>query len=625
MTIGTDSALHRIIEAVDNIITTASSHQRTFIMEVMARHCGYLALVAGIVTEADFVFIPEWPVDLNWPEKLCRKLEIERESGHRLNIIIVAEGAVDRAGNDVSAADIKKVVVERLHQDTRITVLGHVQRGGAPSAFDRILGCRMGAEAVLALMDATPETPSCVVSLDGNAAVRVPLMACVEKTQAVTKAMEAKNWELAVQLRGKSFQRNLETYRMLTRVNPVFGPDIDGVRPPAEKGEKTGWNLAVMHIGAPCCGMNAAVRSFTRNCIYSGNNPIGIHNGIDGLVAGEVQDIAWADVNGWVAEGGALLGTKRTMPEKDFAKVAEQLEAFKIQGLVVIGGFEAFHSVLQLSENRDKYKAFRIPMVVLPATISNNVPGTDLSVGADTALNEITETCDRIRQSAQGTKRRVFIVETMGGYCGYLATMASMAGGADAGYIFEEKFGITELKRDLDSMISKMDKKMVYRGLLLINEKANENYNTDFISRMYCEEGREKFTVRQNVLGHMQQGGYPSPFDRSLATKLGARAVDWLAGQLAQVASANGTVHAEEEESCVVLGMGLGGLTYQPVQQLAKITNFEYRMQVGEMPWWMKIRPTMRILAQHKPSVGEEAKNIWIANDLANLMSKYDT
>ena len=81
-------------------------------------------------------------------------------------------------------------------------------------------------------------------------------------------------------------------------------------------------------------------------------------------------------------------------------------------------------------------------MVVLPATISNNVPGTDFSIGADTALNAITETCDRIRQSATGTKRRVFIVETMGGYSGYLATMAGMAGGADAAYINEEKFGI---------------------------------------------------------------------------------------------------------------------------------------------------------------------------------------
>ena len=156
---------------------------------------------------------------------------MERDSGQRLNIIIVSEGAIDRQGNPITADIVKQVVVERLQQDTRVTVLGHVQRGGAPSAFDRVLGCRsvqiylqvckifcrMGAEAVLALMDATPTTPAAVVSLDGNAAVRVPLLDCVQKTQAVSKAMNEKDWELAVTLRGKSFQRNLETYRMLTR------------------------------------------------------------------------------------------------------------------------------------------------------------------------------------------------------------------------------------------------------------------------------------------------------------------------------------------------------------------------------------------------------------------------
>merc|ERR1719347_1687916 len=162
-------------------------------------------------------------------------------------------------------------------------------------------------------MDATPSTPACVVSLDGNAAVRVPLMACVEKTQQVTKAMAEKNWELAVQLRGKSFQRNLETYRMLTRIKPPLMND------------KTSWNLAVMHCGAPCCGMNAAVRSFTRNVIFSGNTPIGIHNGIEGLINDEIRPIGWSDVTGWISEGGALLGTKRTLPEKNFAKCAENL------------------------------------------------------------------------------------------------------------------------------------------------------------------------------------------------------------------------------------------------------------------------------------------------------------
>ena len=146
-------------------------------------------------------------------------------------------------------------------------------------------------------------------------------------------------------------------------------------------------------------------------------------------------------------------------------------------------GFEAFETILQLSENRDKFRQFRIPMVVLPATISNNVPGTDFSIGADTALNEITEICDRIRQSAQGTKRRVFIVETMGGHSGYLATMAGLAGGADAAYIPEESFGIQELMKDLDIMAFKMDKGNIYRGLILRNELANKNYDTDFLFR----------------------------------------------------------------------------------------------------------------------------------------------
>jgi 6-phosphofructokinase 1 len=111
-------------------------------MEVMGRHCGYLALVAAIVSEADFVFIPEWPPSVNWPEKLCHKLIEARDSGHRLNIIIVAEGAIDRQGHPITAEQVKKVIVDNLKQDTRITVLGHIQRGGAPSAFDRILGSR---------------------------------------------------------------------------------------------------------------------------------------------------------------------------------------------------------------------------------------------------------------------------------------------------------------------------------------------------------------------------------------------------------------------------------------------------------------------------------------------------
>ena len=102
-----------------------------------------------------------------------------------MNIILVAEGAIDRQGNVITADQVKDVIVKKTGQDTRVTVLGHVQRGGHPSAFDRILGSRMGAEAVLALLEATPESQACVVSLDGNQAVRVPLMQCVERVCAI--------------------------------------------------------------------------------------------------------------------------------------------------------------------------------------------------------------------------------------------------------------------------------------------------------------------------------------------------------------------------------------------------------------------------------------------------------
>jgi 6-phosphofructokinase 1 len=338
--------------------------------------------------------------------------------GQRLNIIIVAEGAIDRNGDAITAEMIKKVVVDNLQQDTRITVLGHVQRGGNPSAFDRILGCRMGAEAVMALVEADENTEPCIISLDGNQAIRLPLMDCVKRTKAVAQAMADKKFELAVELRGKSFMRNLETYKLLTRLKPPKGA-FD------EQGHgKEGFTVAVMHIGAPACGMNAVVRSFVRNSIYRGDTVLGIQEGIEGLIAGNIKKMEWAEVAGWVSTGGANLGTKRTLPGTRMGLVASRLAEFKIQGLLIIGGFEAFAAAVQFYDNRKDYPSLNIPIVVIPGTISNNVPGTEFSLGCDTALNEITEICDRIRQSAQGTKRRVFIIETMGGYCGYLATLA---------------------------------------------------------------------------------------------------------------------------------------------------------------------------------------------------------
>ncbi|XP_029039688.1 ATP-dependent 6-phosphofructokinase isoform X4 [Osmia bicornis bicornis] len=607
MTIGTDSALHRIIESIDAIVSTAYSHQRTFIMEVMGRHCGYLAIVGALAAEADYVFCPESPPPADWPDKLCKKLEQERLIGQRLNIIIVAEGAVDRNGEPITAEKVRKVVVDKLQQDTRITVLGHVQRGGNPSAFDRVLGCRMGAEAVMALMEATPETEACVVTLDGNQAVRLPLMECVRRTKAVAQAMADKNWGLAVQLRGKGFARNLDTYKMLTRLKAPVDHD-------PSRGHYT---LGVMHIGSPSCGMNAAVRSFVRNCIYRGDKVYGICDGVLGLMAGKFKLMNWPSVTGWVAQGGAYLGTKRAPPkEEQLPQIAQKLKEYGIQALLIIGGFEGYQTGLTFYKARDKYEEFQIPIAMIPATISNNVPGTEFSLGCDTALNEITEICDRIRQSAQGTKRRVFIIETMGGYCGYLATVAGLAGGADAAYIFEEKFNIKDLNQDVIAMAAKMSEG-VQRGLILRNENANLNYNTDFMQRLFCEEGKGLFSCRMNIIGHMQQGGSPTPFDRNLGTKMGSKAVEWFTDQLKKCTSADGKISTMDANSAVMIGIVRRQYRFTPFTELAEVTDFEHRIPTYQ--WWMKLRPLLKVLAKHESTYEEEGLYITIEEmDLDN-------
>ncbi|XP_026093444.1 ATP-dependent 6-phosphofructokinase, platelet type-like isoform X4 [Carassius auratus] len=588
MTIGTDSALHRIIEVVDAIMTTAQSHQRTFVLEVMGRHCGYLALVSALACGADWVLIPEMPPEDGWEEKMCQKLSATRSRGSRLNIIIVAEGAIDRHGKAITSSIVKDLVVQRLGFDTRVTILGHVQRGGTPSAFDRILASRMGVEAVLALLETTANTPACVVSLCGNQSVRLPLMECVQMTQQVQKAMDEKRFEEAVQLRGRSFENNLKTYKLLAH------------RKPESELPQSNFNVAVLNVGAPAAGMNAAVRSAVRVGISEGHKMFAVSDGFEGFYKGQIKEIKWADVGGWTGQGGSLLGTKRTLPAKHIDKIAEQMRKYNINALLVIGGFEAFLGIMELLAARGTYEELCVPMVMVPATVSNNVPGSDLSIGADTALNAITVTCDRIKQSASGTKHRVFIIETMGGYCGYLASVGGLASGADAAYIFEEPFDIKDLQSNVEHLTEKM-KTSIQRGLILRNENSNENYTTDFIYQLYSEEGKGVFDCRKNVLGHMQQGGAPSPFDRNFGTKIAAKAMQWISRKLNEsYRQDEGRVFANTEDSACLLGMRRRALLFQPVVQLRDETDFVHR--IPKEQWWLKLRPLMKILAKYKTS-----------------------
>ena len=156
--------------------------------------------------------------------------------------------------------------------------------------------------------------------------------------------------------------------------------------------------------------MNAATRAAATYCLSRGHRPFAIHNGFPGLCRHDsVRELTWLQVESWAIRGGSEIGTNRGLPSEDMGAVACIFQKYQFNGLLIIGGFEAFHALHELENARKDYPALRIPMVCLPATISNNVPGTEYSLGSDTCLNALVDYCDAIKQSASASRRRVFV------------------------------------------------------------------------------------------------------------------------------------------------------------------------------------------------------------------------
>ena len=221
MTIGADTALHRIAEAVDGIGATAASHQRTFVVEVMGRHCGYLALMSALATGSDALLIPEAPpAGDSWETILPRRLRAGRAAGRRDSIVIVAEGAIDSDGRPITADHVKRTLEKQMEEEVRVTILGHVQRGGAPSAYDRLMGTLVGHAAVHDLLDARPDTPPMLVGVRHNRVTRQPLAECVEATHELAAAIRNNQPNEALRLQGGSFSDNIDTVQTLLRSLP---------------------------------------------------------------------------------------------------------------------------------------------------------------------------------------------------------------------------------------------------------------------------------------------------------------------------------------------------------------------------------------------------------------------
>ena len=574
MTIGADSALFRITEAVDAIISTAASHQRTFVIKVMGRNCGYLALMAALSCGADWVFIPEDPPKPGeWEKNMCDLLRAGRESGRRDSIVILAEGARDTEGTPIGSSYIKEVLEERLGEDTRVTILGHVQRGGAPSAYDRYMTTLLGCTAVDKIASSSSEDEPLLIGVNENDVITAPLMECVNDTHQIRKMIGEGDYSKAMDLSGGVFEEAYETLKVMLRTLPR-GRD---------EGQKR-LRIAVMHGGGPAAGMNTAALTAVRIGLDNGHEMLGVSDSFQGLIKGKIKEMDWMSVGGWVNIGGAELGTNRKpLSGTDYYAIARTIEEQKIDAILMIGGWSGYQSIYDMYKKRGDFAAFNIPMVCLPATINNNLPGTEHSVGSDTALNNIVQVVDKIKQSAVASKR-CFVVEVMGRHCGFLALVSGIATGAERVYLHEDGVKLKNLQTDLEKLVDgfSQGKRL---GLMICNEKANPLYNTAFMAALFEEEGGDLFDVRQAILGHLQQGGDPSPHDRILAIRLARLSIEHLIKEC-----------LEGENSASFIGQQKGKVDFVNMARWPELVDAE--LQRPKKQWWMNLRRIARIMSE---------------------------
>lgn len=274
--------------------------------------------------------------------------------------------------------------------------------------------------------------------------------------------------------------------------------------------------IGVLTSGGDAPGMNPCIRAVVRTALYHDVEVMGIQEGFDGLVRGEMMPLTARDVGNILGRGGTILRTARCpefMEHKGRRKALRELNEAGIEGLVIIGGDGSMRGAHELAQ-------MGFPVVGVPASIDNDVWGTNMSIGVDTALNTIMEAVDKLRDTAS-SHQRAFLIETMGRQCGYLALMAGVICGAEVILIPEKEMTLEEIAQAVEDAYARGKT----HAIIVAAEGAS--LKCDQVAR-YLIEQDVGFEPRVTILGHVQRGGSPSAFDRMLATRMGVKAVQVL-------------------------------------------------------------------------------------------------
>lgn len=272
--------------------------------------------------------------------------------------------------------------------------------------------------------------------------------------------------------------------------------------------------IGVLTSGGDAPGMNAAIRAVVRKAIYHGVEVIGIKNGFQGLIEGNMSKMEIGSVGGIIQRGGTILLSARCEAFKTEAGIKKglaQLEQNGIDGLIVIGGDGSLRGAEKIADAG-------FPCVGVPATIDNDIGGTDFTIGFDTALNTIIDSVDRIRDTAT-SHERTYVIEVMGKDAGDLALWAGLAAGAESILIPEQKDDFLDVIKRLERSHQRGKK----HSIIILAEGIGSG--VEYAKRI---QEATNFETRVTVLGHTQRGGSPSASDRVLAGQLGAKAIELL-------------------------------------------------------------------------------------------------
>ncbi len=272
--------------------------------------------------------------------------------------------------------------------------------------------------------------------------------------------------------------------------------------------------IAVLTSGGDCSGMNATVRAVVRAALEAGVEVIGIQKGYHGLIDRHYEVLGTRSVSNTLQRGGTFLQSARCpqmMEEPGQRLAAENLKGLGVEGLIAIGGDGSLRGAMALQR-------FGIPVIGVPASIDNDIPFTDMSLGVDTALNNIIHAVDCLKDTAS-SHDRTFVVETMGRNCGYLAVMASIASGGEYALIPEAPYDLDEICKALRRRYEEGRS----NSIIMVAEGAGQAQ--EIADTIKDSIG---FETRVMILGHYQRGGSPSAFDRLLGARFGVAAVEAL-------------------------------------------------------------------------------------------------